>query len=451
MSAQYEIQRVSDGALLRLVKKIFALDSGASMTGTAGDGLPLKVTSGKWFTKEFDRTFSNSTFFIAEMVIKAPSASFELTFKRSKVYRDNPNYANSWSWQSADKPFVDGVMFKGPSGEQEFAIFNAISATVPFSPPGELTKASDTADKVDVIVTRLTDAAATVLEHSAERQLELDAARVSLTEEAAGKINVETERLRKAHDEAMEALRVREKAFEEQAAAFEDRGNTHVRRKLQEAMAKLSTETLSGKLLAKSQQAFLIPAIFALLTILVVAGVVVDETSHLSAFSASLQATIASDTIAANQKPAIIESINQSIFYGQIRLALSTIGAGLLVWFTLRLATNRYRQVSRWEHELHKFRLDTERASFLIEGELEARRLDGNVLPEVVLDRFSRGLFSAGDGDAGRDGDEIGTTLGHLLSRAASLKIGTDGVSVEVDKSGIKKARKDVASDAGSE
>jgi hypothetical protein len=165
----------------------------------------------------------------------------------------------------------------------------------------------------------------------------------------------------------------------------------------------------------------------------------------------AITTTINDDFLKANKKPDLIAGFNQSIIYGQIRVALQTIGVGLLVWFGLKLATNRYKQVSRWENELHRFRLDTERASFLIEGDLEARKVNDVGLPEVMLDRFSRGLFASGVSDAVSDGDEVGVTLGHLLSRAANVKLGTHGVSVEIDKPGIKKARRDVARDSGVE
>lgn len=191
-------------------------------------------------------------------------------------------------------------------------------------------------------------------------------------------------------------------------------------------MASIATDSLTHNLLQKSdgsfQQARLTAAIFAAVLI----GVATWQSLSLT------------------QQPATSDTVT---LFAEVRILLLGVGAAALIWYALRLSTSRFQQISRWENDLNRFRLDVERAGFLIEGDLEARRVNDVGLPDVMLQRFSQGLFSGTDHSPTTDPDEIGSTLGHLLSRAAAVKVGTNGVNVEIDRTGIKRARKDVAKD----
>jgi len=132
---------------------------------------------------------------------------------------------------------------------------------------------------------------------------------------------------------------------------------------------------------------------------------------------------------------------NALLFLEVTRLLLG-VGAGTAFGFGLRQLSARYRQVAQWEHELNRFRLDVARASFLIEGDLEARKVNNEGLPEIMLTAFSRGLFVGEKSEA--SDDQVGSAIIHLLNRPAALKIGPNGAEVSVDKAALKKAGKDL-------
>lgn len=450
MVQRYDIARASDGSLLRLAHELLRKDEAATASFEAADGFKISVNSGSKIPDRISRIFGNSSFLITSGQINIPSEEFTFSFRRAQTYLRSPDGRHRW--QEATTPFVDGIEFSGANKGDSLSILSAISSHLSFVPAafgGD--KAIKPLDQSALILDRVSDAAAQVIEHTAERQRELDSYSRELEKDALKKIAQEKTRLQSEFQAKIDSLHSQEQSLIDRAAELDDRENTHVRRELQKHMASLSDNTLNKRLLNRSSIDFYIPILLAIIFAIILSGFIYLEIRGLDQLAEAIANTIKDDMLNASNKSGLIESFNQSIMYGQIRAALQTIGVGLLVWFALKLATNRYRQVSRWESELHRFRLDTERASFLIEGDLEARKVNGQGLPEVMLDRFSRGLFTGSTAETANDSDEVGTTLGHLLSRAANVKLGTDGVSVEIDKPGIKKARRDVARESVTE
>ncbi len=169
------------------------------------------------------------------------------------------------------------------------------------------------------------------------------------------------------------------------------------------------------------------------------------EIGYITGFNKSIAEIIKDIGLSAIQKETLIANVNNQILYGQIRTAFQVLGIGALVWFGLRLASARYSLVSGWERELHKFRLDTERAGFLVEGDLEARKVNNEGLPGVLLESFSRNLFVGPDSHGHSSGeDHVGGALNALLGQAAKVRLGPDGVHVEVEGRGIKRAKKQI-------
>lgn len=427
MSDQIGLLRVADAVLLRLAESLLEFDEDGAAELTSIGRVEIELNASSKLDRDTLSVFTGASYLITGGTISLPSHGFILRFYRGMSYLQRPN-GTSWV---KDNPFHDGLDINGPTkGTNRLAILAVINKFVALAPPIDLSPAGSSAlDQSGLILNRVSEAAAAIAEHTADRQRDLDEYRREIDEAAAAQVAAERERLRAEHSVAEDALQARVAEFESKTANLDDRENTHVRRELQKSMAKISTEALEQPLLASSQTSF-------------------RRTEQIAIGFAFILIVLAGfQTVLLTLRP-ISDNL---VYFGEVRVVLLGLGAGALIWYALRLGGTRHRQIGRWEHELHKFRLDTERASFLIEGELEARKTNGSALPEVMLDRFSRGLFSSSDGDSDRGGDEIGSTLGHLLSRAASVKVGTDGVSVEVDKSGIKKARKDVAIDGADE
>jgi hypothetical protein len=446
MPERFQLLRVSDATLIRLAEELLEGEANGSAEFVSAGNTGFSWVAGDEPGTEVKAVFNGNSFLITTATVLVPGQGLTLSYYRGMRFGTSQQNASENWHRAVDTSFIDGIEIAAPrNAKSSLSALGKINTFLSLSPPIPTSlDGSSALDQSALILNRVTEAAARVVEFTTERQKDLDHYRTRLAEEASQSLDEARNRLQSEHGAALVLLQEREADLVVKTAEFEDRSNTHVRRSLQKAMAALADTTLEKKLLERSQAAFLIPAIFALIVIMVIAGLVITETTHLQSLSAALTDAITSSVVRSTDKPAVIASINQSILYGQVRVALSTIAAGLLVWFTLRLATNRYRQISRWEHDLHKFRLDTERASFLIEGELEARKLNGEVLPQVVLDRFSRGLFT-NDADQNIDNPDVGLTLAHLLNRPASVKIGPDGATVEIDKGGIRRAAKEAA------
>ena len=172
---------------------------------------------------------------------------------------------------------------------------------------------------------------------------------------------------------------------------------------------------------------------------------IVIEVRYLVDFNNNIAAIVRDGILSSESKTALIGNINTQILYTQVRIGLQGLGVAALVWYALRLASARYKLVSTWERDLHRFRLDTERAGFLVEGDLEARKVNDRGLPEVLLESFSRGLFTGSEQGSATSGDDrLGGTLNALLAQATKVRLGPDGVNVEVEGRGMRRALRDL-------
>jgi hypothetical protein len=229
------------------------------------------------------------------------------------------------------------------------------------------------------ILNRVSEAVASLTEHTSQHQLELDRTRSELEASNQEVLRGLEAELRQAHEQAQKELSRLEEDLAKRAEALDDRENTHVRRELQRGMANLSDTTLSKNLLNRSLSSFLIPVAFAISAVFALASLIAGEIGNINSLNESLRATATTNQLSENARVILIQNINETILFSQIRIALQSIGAAALIWFALRIVSSRYRQVSRWEQDLHRFRLDTERAGFLIEGDWRQGRSTNKV------------------------------------------------------------------------
>ncbi len=353
------------------------------------------------------------------------------------------NFNHQETWIDTPNRYVDSVEVSSASQHAPM-VLAVVRKHIDMAPPivagGEGGSALDQSQE---ILNRVSSAIATLVEHTAERQKSLDATRHTLAKDAEKAIKA-------GHAAAAEEVKIVEAKFAEKEALLaereaelDDRANTHVRREFAKQMASLSDTQLQANLLTKSTKSFWVPLAICVVPIFILALVVFRELGFIEIFSKNIGEIATASKFNAEQKSILIGNINYQILYAQIRIVLQSIGIAALVWFALRLASSRYSLVSGWERDLHRFRLDTERAGFLVEGDLEARKVNQEGLPDVLLESFSRNLFSSSDGGHGPTSSEgLGGALNALLGQAAKVRVGPDGVNVEVEGRGIRKARK---------
>lgn len=447
MASKYTFGRMSDAQILKLAARLYKAFAEGNYSVTIGDMGSIDARKDEEGEveiglKEFGKTLKDDTYFITGMTWSTGSSSHEVRFFRSKRIGINPNN-NSEVWVNSENPFIDGLEVSS-SSENAPTVLSIIHSFINLAPPivgGS--EAGSALDQSQAILNRVSSAIATLVEHTSERQQELDQTRSSITRDAEKAIRA----IRSEADGKIASIRedfeVKEKALANREAELDDRANTHVRREFAKQMASLSDTQLQANLLTKSTRSFWVPLAICVVPIVILAFIVFRELSFIQLFSFNISQIAMDAKLNAEQKTILIGNVNYQILYAQIRIVLQSLGIAALVWFALRLASSRYSLVSGWERDLHRFRLDTERAGFLVEGDLEARKVNQEGLPDVLLQSFSRNLFSSSDSAHGpTSGEGLGGALNALLGQAAKVRVGPDGVNVEVEGRGIRKARK---------
>lgn len=452
MPGRLTFGRISDRKIIELAEGLFSAFTSGTVQIHVGDRIAISMTKTDGQTTDpneseesYRKLLGASTFLITQMTWLTSGKTYRVTYFRSKVWGLNPQGGEVWVPSS--NPYVDGLEFHG-SEEHLDSVLRIIKQHISMAPPviagvdGEAALA-----QTNAMLSRLGDAIATLVEHTSDRQKDLDKTRASLSKEAEKEIRERKIELNHEIDTIKKELESRQEKLSERELELDDRENTHVRREFAKEMAKLSDTRLSSNLLSRSMISFLIPIAIASIPSILLAILISYEIRYINAFSENINAITRDGVLGTENKTFLISNINAQILYAQIRIGLQALGIAALVWFTLRLASSRYRLVSGWERDLHRFRLDTERAGFLVEGDLEARKVNDQGLPEVLLESFSRGLFAGGD-SAQTDSHEerLGGTLNAILAQAAKVRFGPDGVNVEVEGRGLRRAQRDLES-----
>ena len=140
--------------------------------------------------------------------------------------------------------------------------------------------------------------------------------------------------------------------------------------------------------------------------------------------------------------PLIEHFVNINTSSGLVALSWSLRAfAGIALTVTLtyyvRALSAWSRQVTSLELRSKQFALDIDRASWLVEMNLEYEK-EGKVLRDNLIESFSRGLFEGESRSEARAAPS--TSLLHLLKNAESLKIGAAGAEMSITGSQIRKA-----------
>jgi len=405
--AEYIFPRISDGQIIGLYKAIVDRNQSERPTAFICDGVSFVFDKDLEYPTRFNEIISVNSFIITNIrYSKNDAPKFDITFTRNER-----------------GPFIDKLSVTGQIGfgdqTQAIKILKIIQDFIDLSPPVELIKGEDAFEKTASILNKFNNAAVDVAVFTAKRHEELDQFENSLRVRADDVIAKEREKIETEYALERDRIRVAQDDLQKRIANVDDRENTHVRRQIQDSMTNLPLTIISEGLFRNSSISSITIWLVSIIVAVFLAGC----------------AILTSTKIDGSLKD------NALLFLEVTRLLLG-VGAGTAFGFGLRQLSARYRQVAQWEHELNRFRLDVARASFLIEGDLEARKVNNEGLPEIMLTAFSRGLFVGEKSEA--SDDQVGSAIIHLLNRPAALKIGPNGAEVSVDKAALKKAGKDL-------
>lgn len=430
MAYQLGFSRISDDEVLTLLNKLATIHPQGRATFSLLDNATFTIPSAGSVPDEWAGLLTKSSYLIQRADAVVEEAGFTATYYRGFVYI---NVNGNLSWQRSANPYLDGLNIDGPGrSPNDYAplILSYLKDFLDLAPPIEAADLSASAvSKSEAILDRMSATVATLVEQTGQVQADLAKRKTELEEQSDRLLEEQRAKLESEYQSKVEALTSREEKLAKRVADLDEADNTHSRRKLAASMKEMTKTNLESALLTRSAKSFWLP-VGASLVFCVALGTLAFLT--VSQLGQNLQA---------GQTASLLSS--QVALFLELRALLLGLGAGALLWFALRVLNARYRQIAKWEGELNRFRMDTERASFLVEADLEARKFSKSPLPQVVLESFSRGLFTSSGEGGTESSDNVGHTLSALLNRAASLKVGTDGVEVTVDKAGIRKARKE--------
>ncbi len=448
MATGYSFTRVPDKALLALFQELAGLVEGGMVRVELADDITAEFRASPWgFPTDLASILGAGTFLIQRLQLwrslsnggQAPSIEYRRghQFVPEKLVR-------------SENPFIDGVLLASPNqGGNGLAILAAIQKHLKLAPPLPKDGKGDMLVQADDILNRVSAAAAEIAEHTAARQRDLDTVRQKLEADAAAVLEREREALSQEMQARQEQLDARAAELDERLGQIDDRANTHARRDLHKRLADQIDTTVKARLLSASGREFLGAGIGGVIIAAILAAGTWFELQQIQAIYQVLKDAVASQN--SDVTSSVVSAMSSELLVHQVRLGLLWLGIGIVATYLLRQFFRRYIQVSRWELDLHRHRLDIERASMLVEADLEARKLNQHGLPDILLQSFSRGLFSSTPDGKGHDEDGVGETLSTLFGNAAKVQLSNNGMQVEVDRSGIKGAKRQLSKDANAE
>ena len=265
MASTFTFGRISDAQVIELGEGLLNSFVGGSLKIYIGDDLIIDRTKGvEGSEKEGDEdeeeedeeddslrnTLGTSTYFITRMEwYTQPRGGHRINYHRSRMKILNSQ--GSEAWTQSPNPFVDSIEYVGSNIEHFDVVIQRINAVVSMAPPVAAGADLDSAvDQSTAILNRMSDAIAKLVEHTSERQKDLDKTRASISKEADSSVKARKEEL----DKNVEGIRLeyekKASALAERESELDDRANTHVRREFAKEMANLSDTRLSKNLLS---------------------------------------------------------------------------------------------------------------------------------------------------------------------------------------------------------
>jgi hypothetical protein len=248
-----------------------------------------------------------------------------------------------------------------------------------------------------------------------------------------------------------ELLRNEEAALEEKRKDLDDRSNTHARRALRDRMlenvesriAKFGVSDLTAQ---KRNPVRLTMILLCAVLLCLTAWTAVELTSQQQLFKEASHAVIAAAAQDVKTQPvakdvgspaltALADFSRTLMYLLWIRLSLFGLGTVAALIYYIRWENRWADQHSNAEFQLHQFRLDVNRANWVIESGLEWRKETGTVVPKGILESLTRNLFRSQDESppALHPADELASAL---LGSASKLRLKTGDNELEFNKPG---------------
>ena len=297
----------------------------------------------------------------------------------------------------------------------------------------------ETVGKLELLVSssveKITDKATLLEDRVADRREALE--KEFKNKEAELEINVSAQQ---------EQLAKERTEFESEKAELDDRESKHVRRELREQFKKAIgnlEETMTMTEMTRQLHSRVNRISGALLLSLAIglAYHISFSTPKRSAYIEAQGTTVSSSSSekTSTNEPEI-GAVDQVFFYGtQAGLAL---GVSLTATFLIRWNGRWFQQRAQQELRFKRYSVDIERASWLVETGLEWKNETGTEVPDTLVQRLSRGLFTDEEGEIPdlHPADQLASAI---MGTAASVKLKVGENEVNLDKKAIGKLSND--------
>ncbi len=244
----------------------------------------------------------------------------------------------------------------------------------------------------------------------------LENEKIDLKNQAEAELKTQRDALQSEHEKQIAEIVKERKDLGEYRKSIDDRAYTFARRedraRITEAInTRLSTPGLSKTTLSQRRNVHrLLGTLFAILAI----------AALLTGYELST-----------------IDAVAEKYWIMLARLSiLSSASIGVAI-YAIQWARKIYFEDARVERDLELYSYDLNRASWVIETILEAKKENGDMPPETWIGGACNNLFGASQKTESED--SAMDAFSDLLRVAAKARVGTDGVNLEFSNSGAKK------------
>lgn len=233
------------------------------------------------------------------------------------------------------------------------------------------------------------------------------------------------ESLQEEYDKKQKVLEDEKKALELKEKALDNKNNTHARREIRRDILKEIKGRQEKFKLTDGTNKLRIPiniAMWGLIGFFIIMSVSTAYELHIS-FTTP-------------------DSLEKSFIILSIKQILYSIGAVGSIIFYIKWLNKWFEQHSSTEFQLKKFELDMERASWLVETNLEWNDKKDSIMPAELLNSLSNNLFENDKVEHEAIVHPADQLASALLGSATAVKLKSGDSSIEIDPKKISKAKK---------
>jgi len=236
--------------------------------------------------------------------------------------------------------------------------------------------------------------------------------------------NAKKENLQEEYDKKQKVLEAEKKALELKEKALDNKNNTHARREIRRDILKEIKGRQEKFKLTEGTNKLRIPiniAMWSLIGFFIIMSVSTAYELHISFITP--------------------ESLEKSFIILSIKQILYSMGAVGSIIFYIKWLNKWFEQHSSTEFQLKKFELDMERASWLVETNLEWNDKKDSIMPTELLKSLSNNLFEYDKVEHEAVVHPADQLASALLGSATAVKLKSGDSSIEIDPKKLSKAK----------